>query len=1448
MQRLTLLVRLIVELYVCKVMNLSKLILSVIGFLAFFTLAAQQNVGENLTASKEEFASKLGKQLGISNGTFERNDGQFDGDIAYKYASSTASVEFYKDKIIFGLRKVKRAHNPGNIEEPMLFDYLVWSVDLLGSHTASISAIGDIESSNISYFRANSKRASKNTANEILYTDVYPNVDLRFYTNTNGELKYDFILHPNARLSDIELKYTGVRNLLISDSGSLVYETDWGTIEEKKPFSYKQESEEEVEIIYSLDGTILTFDSELESIQETIIIDPIYVDWSSYFYGNGTNSSGFGYGYTWVYDLDIDSADNVYVTGITNDRFPGLTNSYDTSTNGYYDAYVCKMAPKGDSIIWFSYLGGSQYEYCFTLAVNNNQEPVVSGFTRSADFPITPGAFDETGNISGFSYGYAGFLTKFSSAGDSLLFSTYLSGNGWDLIQSMVIDDSNYVYLAGQTSSTDFPTTSGCYQSSYGGSTSSSYWNSGDAFLTKMNPTGTGLVFSTYFGGAGDDVAYDINISPNKDIYIVGKTSSSNFPVTSGSIIFNYNVLGNTDGFVAKFDPSGNSLQYSKMMGGAGDDWFEGVYVNERDEAYVAGISRSSDFYTSANAYQKTSNGGAEIVVVKFNPGGQNVHYSTYLGGSGDELYYSGFIYNSNVRIAANVREEPIICGISRSTDFPVTADALFSTNPSSSSGGSWNTSATITKLNFLGSKLLYGTYYGGSSFEVPGANKLKRISCYTNILYGGFTASSDYPTTSGVFKENKTGSSGSYFWTGFISKFRDTLYTDDIELNLLDTITQCDRIFSILDAKNIGADILWSNGSTNNVIFAQDTGAFSVTATYGCDTVRDTIYFIKEFSPTVPVLPADSVYCDLLPLITLDAQNDSILASYKWSTGDSTQTIQIDSAQTYFVDIITPRCGTKRDSVVYDFKKTPQATMIDDSVFCDAVSVQLVSGDSAQNEESFIWSTGDTSSFINVSDTGVYRVKITNLCGVDSSEIFITMIETPVVTLPADSEFCDNVELLLTFGLRNNEEYYTVTDLAQNLSYLTLLDSALVMDPSAFSISATNKCGESTDTIILSLITTPEVSLGIDSIFCDNMNYPLTIGKIQNKEAYLWDNGTMTNTRALTTEGVYWAQASNKCGMARDSIYVQIVESPAVSLPVDSIFCDNISLLLDADMDETISYLWSTGSTDSAVTIDAPGTYKVTLTNYCGTVSDSIKIDILKTPTVNLGKDKVFCGTTQAVEFTVGQADNDETYLWSNGSVGNTVTLYQAIEHWVSISNKCATARDTILFTLSDNPTVDLGEDTTLCGNFSLLLDAGNPGMQYLWMPYGQATKTIQATEQITYTVTVSNEYGCEGTGSFTVRPDCVSKSFIPSAFTPNGDGLNDIFRPTLINFEDYSLVIYNRWGEKIFESEDSAFGWDGTYNGAVVQNGVYSFVMRYKTTEDLQWQNVGGVVNVVR
>jgi gliding motility-associated-like protein len=1432
-------------------MKSSRLFFSIPFLFVFWHVSVAKNKPDStLFSNKDKIQTHISQKLNAKSAVFEKNEGQLDEGVQFRFSNATGAVEFHSDKVLFGLRKAKRAFNPKELDKPMLFEYISWEINL-NSSSEIISAAEEV-TENISYFQKNAQSIRKVTTASISYENIYPNIDLHFYTNESGELKYDFILHVGARLSDIKLDYTGVEDIEVLPSGELGYATGWGVIKEEVPFSYAVSSKKEVKINYSVVGDRVSFIADFDQVEEEIILDPIYVDWSSYFYGTGNNSTGFGYAFTYVFDLDMDDEDNVYVAGMTSDVFPGLSNSYDTTIGGSYDTYVCKMTPTGDSIIWFSYLGGSEFEYCFSVAVNSDQEPVVSGFTYSTDFPITAGAYDVTPNTlnGSFSY-YAGYVSKFSKDGDSLLFSTYLGGGNTDLIQAMVLDDSGNVYLTGATNSPDFPTTSGAYQTTFGGSNSSvSYWERGDAFLTKMKPDGTGLVFSTFIGSAGDEVAYDINISPNKDIYIVGKTTSDGFPVTAGSRIFNAVTDGVSDGFICKFNAAGSSLLYSKLMGGSSEDWFEGVYVNERDEAYVAGISKSSDFYTSANAYQKTSGGSADAVVVKFNPGGQNVYYSTYLGGSGEELYYSGSIYNSNVRIAANVREEPIICGITRSNNFPVTADALQLTNPSSVGGGWWNTSATITKLSDNGQKLLYGTYYGGSGFEIPGAIKLKRVSCFTNILYGGFTISSDYPTTAGVYKENSSSSGSSFYYIGFISKFRDTLYTDDIELSLKDTINDCDQIYEILNAKNTGADIIWNNGSPNQYRIVGDTGLIWVQATYGCDTVRDSVYMVLKHSPQMPVLPEDSTYCDVFPNLTLDAQHDTIEATYIWDDGTTSQTLATDTAGTYWVDVVTEYCGTKRDSVVYHMLYTPQVDLPIDSTFCNSVSIDLRVGDSLLNEESFLWSTGDTASFISVADTGTYGVRISNYCGTDTNNTYFTKYVDPTLTLPADSEFCDIVNLKVPYGIQENGERYRLNQLVSGISFiLPVADDTLLFDrPGDFLFTITNKCASVRDTLAISLLETPELSLGTDSIFCDVISLTLDVNEPNNKEKYLWNDNLSIASKTITLPGEYWVSATNKCGEYSDSVIVSVVKSPVVNLPADSTFCDNVNILLDADLEEPSQYLWQNNTTDSILLVSAAGIYKVTVSNYCGAVSDSMEISMITSPEVSLGEDLTFCAGIEPVSYTVGLASNQEQYAWSNGDIDNTTLFSSDGKHWVRISNKCATVTDTVDFIVSPYPILDLGPDTTLCGNFSLTLNAGNAGMDYIWMPYGETTQTIEATQQITYTVIVSNEYDCESTASFTVRPDCVSKSFIPTAFSPNGDGLNDVFKPTLINFENYSLEIYNRWGEKIFESTDVKLGWDASYQGEAVPDGVYHYFMRYKTTEDLQWQNVGGVVNVVR
>ncbi len=1407
-----------------------------IGFLLVsVSLFAKNSNDVELFSKKDQIQQNLFGELN-EDVQFEKNEGQYTGEFEYRYSGQNACVDFYPNKVVFSLRKLSKAFDASKmIEEPVEFDYIVWEIDLNSSASIIPDALTIPQS--INYFNADGTNIKKKVAKQLLYSEVYPNIDLKFYQDESGSLKYDFILKPGAKLSDIKLNYSGVDDLLVNDEGQLTYATKWGTIKEEKPYSYKASSKEELFIDYRVADNTLSFDAAFDEVDETVVLDPIYVDWSTYFYGTGNN--GMTWAFTWVMDLDIDDSNYVYVAGMTNDRFPGLFNTYDTTTNGFYDGYVCKLSPNGDSIVWFTYIGGSSFEYAFTLAVNAQQEPVIAGFTNSSDFPTTANALSKNKG----SFWYDGFLTKFSKNGDSLVFSTFFGGSGSTLIHSIALDNSNNIYLTGRTNSTDFPTTPNCYQPTYGGG-STNWWNGGDAFLTKLNPTGNQYLFSTYVGGFYDDEAYEVALSPAQDIYIVGKTASGNFPTTPGSPIFNFNVLGATDGFICKFKPDGKTLHYAKLMGGSGEDWFEGVYVNSYDQAYVGGISRSSNFYTTANAFQKNSAGGADMVVVKFVGGGQNVIYSTYIGGSGDEMYYSGFIYNSNIRISANVREEAIICGISRSNNFPVTSDALMTSNPSTSGGGWWNSAATITKLNYTGDQQLYGTYFGGSSFEVPGANKLKRISCYTNILFGGFTNSSDYPTSTGVYKENK--SATGTFWTGFVSKFRDTLYTELIDLGLEDTITDCDQVYEFLDAKNIGADIIWSTGETYHYEIVEEPGTYWVQATYGCDTVRDTITINLEYSPTVPILPVDTIFCDSMPTVVLDAQNDTIMPTYLWSTGDSTQTITVDQEGEYIVEISTPNCGSKSDSVVYTERTTPEAILPIDSIFCDSVNFPITVG-KPLNDEAYSWNTLDSTNTITISDTGYYTVKIVNMCGVDSADFRASQLLTPETILPVDSEFCDQISYTIEIGLDDNAETYFINDLTNSKS-LTPSDSFTLTDAAEYEVITSNICGVSRDTIELSLLYTPVANLGNDTTFCDVVSYPLDVTTAGNKEIYFWEDGSSNGSRTLSAEGLYWVQIGNKCGASRDSVQVSLVETPIASLPEDSTFCDQINIVLDAEIQEPSTYLWQDNQSTPSITATSEGKYVVSITNYCGVAKDSMTISLIESPVVNFGPDEIFCGNITPIEYTIGKADNEEVYLWSDNTTGATNTLMTEGKHWVQIQNKCATVSDTIEYSISANPIVNLGPDTTLCGNFKVILDAGNPGMNYIWEPYGETTQVIEATEQRVYKVTVYNEHGCEGSDEFEIDGGCVSHYYIPTGFSPNDDGTNDVFRPSLINYEDFTMKIYTRWGELIYETNDPIKGWDGTYQGEIVQNGVYLYQLRFKTTEDLQYQNMEGLVNVIR
>jgi hypothetical protein len=305
-----------------------------------------------------------------------------------------------------------------------------------------------------------------------------------------------------------------------------------------------------------------------------------------------------GSGYDQGLGIAVDATDNAYVTGLTQStNFPTTLGAFRTTAPGIQAAFVTKVNTTG-SLIYSTYLGGSGYDFGgSSIAVDATSSAYVTGATLSTDFPTTFGAFQTTAAGNGDA-----FATKLNAAGSALLYSTYLGASGFEAGIGIAVDATGSAHVLGHTQSTNFPTL-GAFQGTYGG-------GAVDAFVTKFNPPGSALVYSTYLGGSGDDFAGGIRVNATGNAYVTGFTSSTNFPITLGA--FQPTAAGSVDAFVTKLNAAGSGLDYSTYLGGAGEDEGLGIALDAlpNPNAHVTGYTRSTNFPTTPGAFQTAFGGG----------------------------------------------------------------------------------------------------------------------------------------------------------------------------------------------------------------------------------------------------------------------------------------------------------------------------------------------------------------------------------------------------------------------------------------------------------------------------------------------------------------------------------------------------------------------------------------------------------------------------------------------------------------------------------------------------------------------------------------------------------------------------------------------------------------------------------------------------------------------
>lgn len=558
---------------------------------------------------------------------FIKNAGQLESNEAVKYylKSDRFAVYFLQNEVVYTLRSSEK-------ETDHIYAENV-KVTFEGANKVPSIVASEHTNAVLNHY-IDDEKITTSSHNRITYADLYPGIDLTYYLS-DGALKYDLIVKPGADPSSIQMVYNA-RNVQLKDDG-LHINTKYGGIFEKNPYSYQGASKTFVASSYDYDKKkkSLSFNVDAYDVKKVLVIDP-KIDWSR-LYGGAANEQAAATG--------IDASGNVYIAGTT------LSDNLDLGSGGFQatldeqeDGFVAKFSPEG-VLIWASYYGGDGTDEIFGLTVDPSNNVWIVGSTKSTGFPVSAAASGPGGNGDAF-------VTKFDAAGNRI-FSKLYGGTSGDQANAIVSLTDAEIFVTGETTSSDFPATAGTFQD---GNIPDS---GGDAFIMKIDGSGT-ITWASYYGGNAGDEALDITTDAAGNPIIVGNTASTNLPTVAPGLATN---AGGRDAFVAKFNGAdGSSLTFASYLGGIGDDFARGVSTDTNDNILTVGYTESDEITfvpTPSNFY----NGGtSDAFIAKHNAVGVALDIS-YHGGIGQDRAWG---------VTTDVLNNVYINGHTESANFPI--------------------------------------------------------------------------------------------------------------------------------------------------------------------------------------------------------------------------------------------------------------------------------------------------------------------------------------------------------------------------------------------------------------------------------------------------------------------------------------------------------------------------------------------------------------------------------------------------------------------------------------------------------------------------------------------------------------------------------------------------------------------------------------------------------
>jgi len=549
---------------------------------------------------------------------------------------------------------------------------------------------------------------------DVRCSGIYPGVDVVYY-GSQERLEYDVVVAPGTDPARVRWQLTGADSVALNADGDLVLHTAGGVLRQQRPIVYQEREgrRDPVEGGYVLSASasgpqVVALDIGDYDRSRPLVIDPV-LSYSTYLGGAGSDNG---------LALAVDASGCAYVTGATASAdFPtqGALQPTQGGTAARGDLFITKLDPNGTTLLYSTYLGGGGGDEARGIAVDASGSAYLTGVTDSANFPVANALYGTPrGDLDAF-------VTKLSPTGNALEYSTYLGGNGPEVGVGIAVATSGEASVFGRTGSTNFPLAN-AFQPAPG---STQLFR--EAFVSRLSASGGSLVYSTYLGGDRDEMLGDfggVAVDADGNTYVAGGTTSQNFPVTAGALDGTLDgTPGSTEGFVVKYDTQGVPV-FATYLGGGGNELINAIAVTGSGEACVTGSTASSDF-PAVNAIRETYSGGDDAFVAKLGSSGAALVYSTYLGGTGQDLGRA---------IAVDSAGGVCVVGATFSTNFPIA-------RPLQPPAGSFD--AFVTRLNSLGSTLSFSTYLGGFSQDfATGVG----IDPSGDVFVTGFTLSAAFP------------------------------------------------------------------------------------------------------------------------------------------------------------------------------------------------------------------------------------------------------------------------------------------------------------------------------------------------------------------------------------------------------------------------------------------------------------------------------------------------------------------------------------------------------------------------------------------------------------------------------------------------------------------------------------------------------------------------------